>query len=178
MRIVAFDVETTGLDPAQHGLAAVAALDMSDGQLFYSAVRPHRGALVNDDALAVNGLSREILLVAPPEEQVILELGRWLAARAPFLPAGCNVRFDLEFLRAAERRTGLPLGLPFRALDVAQAALFAHLRGEITLPDRNGLPGVSLAAIAQALGLQRPAVHRADEDARLTAECIRRLLAL
>ena len=35
---------------------------------------------------------------------------------------------------------------------------------------------MSLDAIAQALGLQRPAVHRADQDVRLTADCLRKLL--
>jgi DNA polymerase III epsilon subunit-like protein len=32
MKLIVIDVETTGLDPARHGLAAVAALDMDDGQ--------------------------------------------------------------------------------------------------------------------------------------------------
>ena len=176
IKLIVIDTETTGLDPARHGLAAVAALDVDDGQLFYSAVRPHRGAYVSDEALAVNGLSREALLIAPTEEQVMSALGRWLSARAPFLPAGVNPRFDVEFLRAAEARTGVTLGLPWRALDLAQVALVAHLRGQIALPDRNGLPGMSLDAIAQALGLQRPAVHRADQDVRLTADCLRKLL--
>ena len=105
VKLIVIDVETTGLDPARHGLAAVAALDMDDGQLFYSAVRPHRGADVSDEALAVNGLSREALLVAPTEGQVMSALGRWLSARAPFLPAGVNPRFDIDFLRAAEARS-------------------------------------------------------------------------
>lgn len=176
-RLLVIDTETGGFDPDRHALLSVAAVDSHDNEAYTAIIRPHPDWIIEPEALAKNGFTREFLEKSGrPEREVIQDFALWLASRRHAVLAGCNVAFDRDFLRAAFRRCGLtfPMG---KAIDLQAAAWLAWETGAIDLPiGKDGLPRLSLEAIAGSLEHYRKSeIHCALEDSLLTLTCLHKL---
>jgi len=111
-----FDCETGGTDSKTCALLQLAAIIDVDGKpvdKFCSYVRPFPGDIVEDEALAVNGLKREDLAGFPEPRKVYAEFSVMLDRHVSkfnradkLFPAGHNVRYDREVLEAFARRCG------------------------------------------------------------------------
>lgn len=101
----------------------------------------------------------------------------WLGERRYALLAGCNVAFDIGFLRAAGERVGLTLPLGYRSVDLQAVAWLAWEVGGLELPmGKDGLPKLSLSVISEALGLGRTSkTHNCLEDTMLTWACLSKI---
>ena len=77
MKLLFFDLETTGTNPARHGIHQISGIVEIDGveqERFDFKVRPNPKAEILDEALAVGGVTREEIDAYPPMEEVYCKL--------------------------------------------------------------------------------------------------------
>lgn len=109
MKLLFFDLETTGTNPARHGIHQISGMIEIDGverERFDFKVRPNPKAEVLDEALAVGGVTREQIESYPPMEDVYRDfvgmLSRYVnkfnKADKFFLVGYNNAAFDNQFL--------------------------------------------------------------------------------
>src|SRR3990167_10551452 len=143
-----FDVETTRTDPRLNGIIQIAGMTctlndgkLEEGESFNLRVRPHLADTIEDAALEVNGVTREML--AGEEYRDPKEVHRWLEKifgrhvdkfdRADkFFFVGYNARFDYDFLRAFFEKCGdkyFGSFFHFPPVDVMNMAV-VHLLGQ------------------------------------------------
>ena len=104
-----FDTETTGLDEKENSMIQLAGLVEINGVVKKEVnilFRPFKNKTINPKALEVNGRTIEEIMNFPPPQIGIAQLKSILKKYVnPFVPedklvpAGCNVNFDIEFLR-------------------------------------------------------------------------------
>lgn len=161
--ICAVDVETTGLDSwsgdrvceiavvRYHGLGTESEVEVGRFSTLISSPR-----IMSPRALAVNGITADLLLGAPDFAAIAPSVLDLLSGAALL---GHNVRFDVGFLVRELELAGLSLPEEYPLLDTLELS-----RRNLSL-GRN-----SLESVALALGVQPP-THRALDDALATARC-------
>lgn len=160
MREVVLDTETTGLDPAQgHRVIEVGCVELINhvptGRTFQRYVNPEMA--VARDAVAVHGLTDEVLGDAPPFAAIVGELMDFMADSPLVIH---NAEFDLGFLNAELARLERPPIPASRAIDTVLLA-------------RRRFPGApaNLDALCKrfSVDLSERTLHGALLDARLLA---------
>lgn len=152
-RVVLFDLETTGLDPAGDAIVELAAARIGPGGVlsrFHEYLRPARpvGSSCLVHGLSDGFLSRE---GRPPRE--VLEA--FLGYIDGCVLVGHNVGFDLAVLRGNLGRLGMPAPARARAYDTLEMA--RRFRS---------LQSYNLRSVCEALGVEVAAAHRAADDVR------------
>jgi DNA polymerase III epsilon subunit-like protein len=179
--MIVVDVEASGLDFNKHSLVSVGALDLKHPQnQFYAECRVWDGAGIMDEALEVNGFTRE--QVSDPAkksvEEVMNEFMTWIQQCDEFTLAGQNPSFDRDFLQSSAARYHLNWPLAHRTLDLHSVA-YAHLisRG-IPIPLKNKHSALNLDNILEYCGMTggEPKPHNALTGAKSAAECFSRIL--
>lgn len=110
MKVLFFDLETTGTNPGKHGIHQISGMVVIDGEVkekFNLHVRPNPKAEILEEALAVAGVTKEQVLAYPPMGEVYQQLVDMLSKyvdrydkKDKFFLAGYNVQaFDSPFLR-------------------------------------------------------------------------------
>ncbi len=160
--LVVVDVETTGLS-SRYGdrIVEIGVLRVEGGRelAFESLVNPRR--LISPRAIAVHGITQEMVDVAPPFGELADQL--WQLLDGAVL-VGHNAPFDWSFLNAERRYVGLP-PLENPMIDTLTLARWYF-----------AFPSNSLGAIAFELGLETPVRHRALADVLTTWEVFKRFL--
>lgn len=165
-RFVAFDVETTGLDPTKERMIEVGAVRFSGGvesDKFTSLIAcpfPLSPFIVK-----LTGISNEMLKDQPDEKSVLSDLLGFIGDD-PLV--GHNVSFDLSFLRAGLKR--IRGGSRLAGRKSADTALLAR----VLLPT---LPSRSLSSLGQYFNLSVKEKHRALPDARRSGQILLHLLS-
>ena len=157
----AFDLETTGLDPEQDAVVALAGVHVLGRrvlrqEVFEALVNP--GRPISPAATAVHGLTAEMLRDKPPLEAV---LPAFRAFVQDTVLVAHNGAFDLAFLRRA--------GLDQPPL------LDTLLLAQLLFPD---LKDYRLEALAHRFGVPATGRHTALGDALMTAEVFVRMQPL
>ena len=173
------------MDPRTCSILSLGALDTDDPMnQFYDECRAWDGAEINDDALAVNGFSREE--VGPTKEgsagkKTEAELIRDFVAWATDRPQNRtllaqNVPFDLGFVQAACKRAGIESPFAHRALDLHTLCwLHMTLQGQ-TPPVAKHRTAINLTAVLAYCGLpEEPKPHNALTGALCHAEAFSRM---
>ncbi|MFA5731832.1 MAG: ribonuclease T [Acidithiobacillus sp.] len=172
---VVVDVETAGFDSERNALLEVAAIIIGGevGQLrpvatHHFQVQPFAGAVLDPAALAFTGIDPfQALRGAVSEEEALRGIFRPVRTAVKVaqcrraILVGHNAAFDLSFIKAAEKRTGVknnPFHL-FSTFDTVSLAGLAY--GETVL---------AKAALAAGLDWDHTQAHSALYDARQTAE--------
>lgn len=164
LSFVAFDCETTGLRPDQGDrLVQIGAVRVFQGRVqsgdgFERLIDP--GRPIPPTARMIHGIDDDMVRGKPPLSVV---LPQFAAFAGGAVLVGHNVAFDLGFLDAAQGECGLALRQP-----VLDTMILAALLD----------PGydLSLAALAERLGVP-PLPHRsALSDALVTAEVLARMI--
>jgi oligoribonuclease (3'-5' exoribonuclease) len=166
------DCEFGGLDPDRHDITEIAAI-VTDYRLVELAAgewkvraRPER---VSAEAAALQGYDAEKWeREAVPLRQALGELAALLPAARTVVPAGQNVRMDVQFLERGYKACELPWPFDYHVIDLASLYYaWSLVAGEV-------VPALSLRQAATAAGLVKgPVPHRAMADARLTLETFR-----
>lgn len=161
MREVVLDTETTGLDPGSgHRVVEIGCIELHNhvrtGRSFHSYVNPQRD--MPEEAFAIHGISGEFLTDQPVFAIIVEDLLGFLGD-APIVAH--NASFDLGFLNAELKRSGLPAIALSRMVDTVTVA-------------RRRFPGaqVSLDALCRRfeIDLSARTKHGALLDAELLSD--------
>ncbi len=175
------DIEASGTEPQKHSIVSVGALDFKNpSNRFYEECRVWDGAHIMDEALAVNGFTKE--QITDPKKQSEAELThaflRWSEGVEECTLAGQNVSFDRDFLKAAaERALHTDWPFAFRTIDVHTLA-YMHMIGRgIQPPILHRRSALDLDAAMKYVGIpEEPTPHNALTGALSHAEVISRIL--
>ncbi|HKJ24743.1 MAG TPA: 3'-5' exonuclease [Myxococcota bacterium] len=166
------DCEFGGLDPEAHDITEIGAI-VTDYRLVELAqaewkvrARPER---ITAEAAALQGYDAEVWARdALPVRQVLTELAALLPKGKKVVPAGQNVRMDVQFVEKAYKACGIPYPFDYHVIDLATLFYtWSLVAGET-------VSALSLRQAATTAGLvDGPVPHRALADARLTLETFR-----
>ena len=165
-RFIAFDTETTGLDPDKDCIVELGAAVFECGvptETFQSYVNP--GICISEEASALNHITNEMLRAAPTEEIIYPEFMKSLgtAAKGEIMICGHVAAFDLSFLCKTLGRLGITAN--FRFIDTRQLAT--------QMPE---LTHHSLAAVAEYFNVPHEHAHQAKEDALTSGRILCKML--
>lgn len=155
--IVAFDIETTGLDASKDAIIEIGAVRFKDHRIENEwSTLIHPGRRIPPFITQLTGITDQMVIQAPPLLEVLPDLADFIGDD---LILGHNVRFDLSFFKKHQlfRRNTV--------LDTYELAA-------VLLPNAGRY---NLGALAQALGVPYGATHRALDDARTTRGVFLRL---
>jgi len=181
--MIAVDVEASGIGPDTHSVVSVGALDLDNSSnQFYEECRVWDGAHINDEALLVNGFTKEQITDATKqsEAELVHKFAAWAQASADRTLAGQNVSFDRDILEAAARRAG-HTEWPFahRTIDSHSLCWMHQVKRGMTPPvdPEKKRSALNLDAILIYCGIpEEPKPHNALTGAKCHAEVISRLL--
>lgn len=178
MKLVFFDLETTGTNPGKHGIHQISGQIVIDGvikETFDFHVQPNPRAMIEDEALKVGGVTREQILAYPPMQQVYQEfvamLGKYVDKFNKkdkfFLVGYNNAAFDNQFLHGFFLQNGdVYFGSWFwsNSIDVMVLAS-AYLATR-----RPDMENFKLSTVAKTLGVNvnDESLHDAMYDIELT----------
>ena len=146
-----FDTETTGLDPGVEFMTEIGAVIVKNGEVvdeFDTFVKP--GKLITPKITELTGITNEMVANAPSEKEALEAFLKFAGDR---ILVGHNVHsFDMRFLRAAAKRSGIKLEPTYiDTLTMAQAMY-------------PGLHNYKQGTINKHLELPAYEAHRACED--------------
>jgi len=163
MDFVAFDLETTGIQPEADAIVEIGAVKFLDGipqKPFSTLVNPQR--LIPQEAIDVHGISNEEVRGQP----VIRDLLGPLADYCGDLPlVAHNARFDFKFLETAIKKTRGPAP--------TGVVLDTHALSKKVFP---GLLNYRLETLTRHFEFPNTVFHRAFEDAEYCGKIFLRIL--
>lgn len=180
--MIVVDVEASGTENAKHSMVSLGALSLEDPtKQLYGECRIWDGAHIMDEALAVNGFTRE--QITDPAKQSEADLAitflEWSEHFADRTLAGENVSFDRDFIKAAAQRAGKGWNLAYRTIDTHTLAWMHMVTRGLTPPvdPQHRRSNLNLNAILNYCGIpDEPTPHNALTGAKCHAEVISRLL--
>jgi DNA polymerase III epsilon subunit-like protein len=178
--LLVFDVETTGVNPRLHQIVSIGALlldrttlDTVKSMSSLVQLTPEAFAQASPKAMRIHGLTFSQLEAAPTPAEVVT---RFLDTfGADFYFCGWNACFDTQFLRALFDQAGRLQDFDtfrYHRLDLWSLLELAWLRGLLQAPPD------SLSIACGLFGIERPSVHDAMEDARVSALILRKTLPM
>jgi DNA polymerase III epsilon subunit-like protein len=178
--MIIVDVETTGTDPRYHSLVSIGAIDFNNpSDTFFVECRIFEGARVEDEALEVNGMTRDSIVDTNKmtEEQAILSFKDWISNKSDHTIAGQNPFFDVSFILAAAERNKINISLAHRVVDLHSITYFHMLKQGILPPLKNGRTDLNSDKIMNYVGIPaEPKPHIAFNGAKWEAEAFSRLI--
>ncbi len=181
--MIVLDVEATGVEAHKHSIVSLGALDLANpDNRFYEECRIWDGAHIMDDALAVNGFTREQVLDQSKQSEADLahSFMHWAESVDERTLAGQNPSFDRDFLKYAAERAG------HTAWPFAHRTLDTHTMCWMHMVERGLQPPIdpvhkrsalNLDAVLNYCGIpEEPNPHNALTGALSHAEVISRLL--
>lgn len=184
MKFCFIDVETTGTDPKKHGLVQLAGKFVVDGKVvekFNINAAPFPGDVIEAEALAVTGLTEEIIRAYPNPRESYRAFVRMLGQHCDkfkrsdkFQFVGYYADFDAGQVRSwFEKNNDQYFGSWFwmPVLDVAKLA------GVRLMEKRHHMSDFRLLTVAKFLGLEvdPEKAHDADYDIDLTIQIFKQL---
>ncbi len=166
------DCEFGGLDPEAHDITEIGVI-VTDYHLHEQAEkewkvipRPER---VTAEAAAIFGYDEAVWKAeGVPVRQALTEMAAMFPTGVKVVPAGQNVRMDVQFLERGYKSCELPYPFDYHVIDLAT------LYYSWSLVVGEPAPALSLRQAATTAGLVQGGVaHRALADARLTLETFR-----
>jgi DNA polymerase III epsilon subunit-like protein len=178
--MIALDVESSGLDSERNSILSIGALDTDEPtNQFYDECQVWSGALVADEALAINGFSQEEA-VDPnkkTEAELVAAFVAWALARPQDRTiVGQNSSFDRDFVKGACRRAGIEFPFAHRTIDVHSLVWLHMIEHGITPPVSRQHSGINLTVALEYCGLpaeEKP--HNALNGAFAHAEVFSRI---
>jgi DNA polymerase III epsilon subunit-like protein len=178
--MIIVDVEASGTNPYKHSLVSVGALDFEHpDNRFYEECRIWEGAHIDDEALAVNGFSREEVTFESKQtdEELIKKFLKWIEQFDDRTIAGQNPSFDRDFLQATAERYHLNWPLAYRTIDVHSVCVAHMIKRGKSIPVVKNRSALDLDAILRYVGIpEEPEPHNALTGALVEAEALSRLL--
>ncbi|KND49676.1 MAG: hypothetical protein AB203_01155 [Parcubacteria bacterium C7867-008] len=178
--MIAVDIEGSGIDPAKASILSIGAVDTDNpSNQFYDECRIWDGAHITDEALAVNGFTKEEATdpSKKSEAELITAFISWAMDRPENRTLlAQNVAFDASFIRAAASRAGVESAFAQRTLDVHTLAwMHMTLTGSVP-PMAHNHSALNLDAVLKYCGIpEEPKPHNALTGALSHAEVFSRM---
>lgn len=179
--MIVVDVESSGTEAHKHSIVSVGALDFSNPtNRFYEECRVWDGAHIMDEALEVNGFTKEQITDKnkQSEADLIHAFMHWSESVEERTLAGQNVSFDRDFLKyAAERAGHTDWPFAYRTIDTHTLAYMHMVNHGIQPPVAHRRSALDLDAVLNYVGIPaEPTPHNALTGALSHAEVVARLL--
>lgn len=180
--MIVIDIEASGTEYGVHSIVSLGALDYDNpSNQFYEECRIWDGAHIMDEALAVNGFTKEQVTdpTKQTEQELITKFMAWAQAIGDRTLAGQNVSFDRDYVKAACHRAHLDYNLAYRTVDTHSLAWMHIIKRGFTVPidEKHHRSALNLDAVLNYVGIPaEPEPHNALTGAKSHAECIARLL--
>lgn len=178
MKALIFDIETTGVKFWKNGIHQISGIIEIDGEVkeeFNFKVVPFKDAIIEDDALKVGGVTKEIIMSYTPMSDVYKSLIEILSKYADkydkqdkfFLIGYNNASFDNQFLRAWFVQNGDNY---FGSWFWSSAIDVMVLAAEYLKNERSQMKDFKLMTVAKKLGIRvdENKLHDAFYDLKLT----------
>jgi DNA polymerase III epsilon subunit family exonuclease len=161
---VAFDTETTGLQPSSEGLVEVAAVrfDLATGGKEYFQTLVNPGMPIPWAATRVHGITDEMEIDAPSIDKVLPSFFRFIEGA---VPVAHNAPFDIGFLALHSLRSGITPP----DVTVLDSCMFS--RRVCT-----EMPSHKLENLVRAFEIGESTFHRALADAKSCMEVFRKVV--
>ena len=180
--MIIIDVEASGTEYGVHSIVSLGAIDFDDPtNQFYDECRIWDGAHIMDEALTVNGFTKDEITDPgkKSEGEVVKAFLAWSFDMKDRTLAGQNVSFDRDFVKAACRRAGLDYDFAHRTIDSHTLAWMHMVKRGIVPPIdvEKRRSALNLDAVLNYCGIPKePEPHNALTGAMSHAEVISRLL--
>ncbi|MGB5316600.1 MAG: 3'-5' exonuclease [Robiginitalea sp.] len=157
------DSETTGLDPVKDRILSVGGVKIIGGRI---AVQDTLEIFIAQDhfdasSVPIHGILKTGPNARIPEKQALVQLGTYLEDT---IVVGHHIGFDLEMIRQAQRRQGLP---PLTNLTLDTGRLYRKTLLKTPLVPKK--PSYSLDELAEKFDISCKDRHTALGDAYITA---------
>ncbi len=179
--MIVLDVESSGLSPARNSILSLGALDLDNSSnRFYEECRAWEGSEIEDEALGINGFTREEVgekSLKQTEAQLITSFIAWSeTVSGSRMLAAQNPSFDLEFVQEACKRAGIRCPFGKRTIDVHSLTWMHMSMHGVLIPEKEQRSNISLDTALKYCGIQEePKPHNALTGALCHAEVIARL---
>ena len=176
------DIEASGLNYEKNSIVSLGALDLENPtNRFYAECRVWDGAHIEEEALAVNGFTREEILDVNKmtEGELIRNFKDWSKDLHNRTMAGQNVSFDRDMAKAAAHRAGLDWNFAHRTIDVHTLGWMHMVKRGLTPPldEEHHRSALNLDVLLTYCGIpEEPQPHNALTGALCHGEVISRLL--
>lgn len=153
---IAFDLETTGLDPTKNEIIEIGALKVRNGKVserFMEFIKPEE--LISPAVTNLTGISNDMVKSARSAHSVIKDFVDFCEEDVLI---GHNIIFDYSFTKCTAAREGLPFEK--MGIDTLKIAKKVH-------PE---LESRSLGALCEHYKIENKTAHRAYFDALATAK--------
>ncbi len=178
--MIIVDVESTGIEPTKHSILSIGAIDfLNPKNQFYGECRIWDGAHIMDEALAVNGFSREEIVSEKKqtEESLVKSFLTWVESVSEHTIAGQNPSFDRDAIHKAAERYHINWPLAYRTIDLHTACYCHMIKRGVTPPIANKRTDLNSDKIMKYVGIPtEPHPHNALNGAKVAAEALSRLL--
>ena len=181
--MLVLDIEASGLGYNTHSIVSIGALDLDNPKnQFYGECKVWDGAEISEEALDINGFTREEILddSKMSESELIRNFIDWSKQiKIDRTLAGQNVSFDRDYLQAACNRAGMEYPFAHRTIDTHSLAWMHHINNGLEPPvdKEHKRSSLNLDAVLNYCGIpDEPEPHNALTGALSHAEVISRLL--
>lgn len=170
------DIETSGINPIKNSILSIGAVNfIKPEETFYDECYAFDGAEITDEALSINGFTKEQATDKnkQSEAELVSKFNLWIKEQEndEIIIAGQNISFDYGFLKEAYKRAGMSFEISKRTVDLHSVAYIDMLKKGLK-PQR-----LSLDEILKYVGLSpEPKPHIAINGAKLEREAFQRLL--
>lgn len=184
MKILFYDVETTGVKYYENAIHQISGMIVEDGEIkekFDFRVRPHEGAKIEQSALDVGKLTVEQVMAYPPSSEVFPEFFKLVCKYVPHrftkgnkdrihLSGFNNAHFDDNFLRGWMYRNGEKYFNSIFHMGSLDVMIMAAVKFAST---RQDLPSFKLMDVCRYLGVpvEEEKLHDSLYDIELTQQC-------
>ncbi len=180
--MIAIDIESSGLDAKVHSIVSLGALDLTNPQnQIYLECRVWDGAHIMDEALEVNGFTREEITDPNKltEGEMITKFMAWTRGIADRTLLGQNVSFDRDMAKAACDRADINWDIAHRTIDTHTLCYMHMIKRGVIPPfdEEHRRTALNLDAVLNYCGIpDEPEPHNALTGAKSHAEVASRLL--
>lgn len=153
---IAFDIETTGLNPRENEIIEIGALKVRDGKVadrFMEFIRP--GSPISPAITDITGITNEMVAGARSCQEVVAD---FIGFCEDDVLIGHNVIFDYGFMKCSAAENGYTFEK--MGIDTLKIAKKVH----------KDLDSRSLGSLCEHYHIENKAAHRAYHDALATAK--------
>jgi DNA polymerase-3 subunit epsilon len=178
--MIVVDVEMSGVNPDKNSIVSIGAIDFdTPTRRFYEECRVWDGAHISDEALAVNGYTKDELLDTTKQtpEELIKNFITWSRECGEHTLMGQNPGTDLWFMENTALRYHMEWSFAHRSLDLHTVCVMHMIQRGIELPTSNNRSDINSDFIMKYVGIPtEPKPHIAINGAIYEAEAFSRLL--